>query len=107
MTVRFESILAKEKACVKCFDMKEEKKVESFKIFMAATEKKIDLEDNKTKLKERRVELATTWENTKMLTMRMDKLDPDAAMIVCVIHVNMLNCLAAKVEADGKEVVAE
>ena len=55
---------------------------------MTATKKKINLEDEKTKLEEKKVKLAATSEDTKMLTMRMDKLDNDARMIVCVVHVN-------------------
>ena len=51
MTVRFEGILAKkEEACVKRFDVKKEKKAKRFNILMAATEKKLNLEEKETKL---------------------------------------------------------
>jgi hypothetical protein len=43
-----------------------------------------------------------------MLTMKMDELDPDVAMIVQAIRVRMLKRLAAEMEvADAEEPAAE
>lgn len=68
---------------------------------MPLTEKKISFE-GKTKLEERRVELAAASENTKILTMRMDERGDDVGMIVRTIRVKMLKMKAAKKEADGE-----
>ena len=69
---------------------------------MAAIEKKINLEGNKTKHEERRFELTTASEDTKILTMRMDELDDDAA-IVHAIRIKMLKRLADEMEVVKKE----
>jgi hypothetical protein len=77
MAERFEGILEKkEDACVKGSNVQEKKQAERFNMLMTTTEKKINLEENKTKLEERRVELATALHDMKMLTMRMDELVP-------------------------------
>ncbi|KAE8808443.1 hypothetical protein D1007_15193 [Hordeum vulgare] len=81
ITETFENILAKEDACVK-----EEKKGERFNILMAVIENKINLKEKKIKLEEKMVELTSTSEDTKILTMRMDESDPDVVMIVHVVH---------------------
>ncbi|KAE8778121.1 hypothetical protein D1007_48986 [Hordeum vulgare] len=76
MTEIFEDILAKkEDKCVKRYGMKEEKKAEMFNIWMAATEKEINLKEKSTRLEEKMVELATILDDTKMLAMRKDELD--------------------------------
>ena len=72
--------MAKEEACVNRSDVKEEKKAERFNILMAMN-KKINMEEKKTELKERRVGLTTASKDTKMLTMRMNGLDDNVAMI--------------------------
>ena len=63
---------------------------ERFSILIGVIEKKINLEEKKSMVEERQVELATASEDTKILTMKMDYLDPDAAMIVQFVHVRML-----------------
>ena len=65
----------KEDPCVKRHDMNEEKKAERFEKFMVATEKKI-------KLEEKRDELAANPDDAKMLTLKTENLDPDAAKTV-------------------------
>lgn len=98
-----EDILVKEETCDKRSDMKEEMLAERLNILMVTTDKKINFEEKKTKLKERRVELAATSEYSKMLTMRMDKLDSNAAMIVCAVRHKMMKRLAVEMEATEKE----
>jgi hypothetical protein len=58
----FENILAKKERCVKHSNIEEEKKVERLHILMAATEKKLNCKEKKTKLGEMRVELASASE---------------------------------------------
>jgi len=48
LTERFENILAKEEACVRRSDIKEERKAERFKQLMDAAEKKVKLEERWT-----------------------------------------------------------
>ena len=56
LTQRFEDILAKKgEACVRCSDIKEERKAERFKQLMEATEKKIKLEERRTMIEESKV----------------------------------------------------
>ena len=80
--------------------MKEENKAKRFNILIAATKKK-------TKLEEKKIELEAASEDTKMLTMRMDELDPNAAMIVHAVRVRMLKRLADEKEVDGEEAANE
>ena len=70
---------------------------------LGGTEKKINLEEKKTKLEERRFELTAALEETKMLTIKMDELDPDVVMIMRAIRVRMLKRLAADLEGSGGE----
>ena len=42
-----------------------------------------------------------------MLTMNIDELDLDVAMIVCFVHVKMLKLLAAAMETSQKEADSE
>lgn len=72
---------------------------------MVTTEKKINLEVKKTYVEERKIELAIASEDSKMLTMRMDELN--VAMIMCVVHLRLLECLVAKMEATKKEAACE
>ena len=92
-------LVKKEGACVKG--------LERFNILVVATGKKINFEEKKSKLKERRVELASASEDTNMLTIRIDELDPDLAMIVRTIYVRMLKRLAAEMGPDEKEAADE
>ena len=103
MMKRFEGILVKKENCVKRSNVKEEKKAERLSILVAATNKKLNLEEKKTNLKERRVELVAALKDTKVLTMRMEKLDDDAVMIVHTICVKMLKRLTPEMEASKKE----
>lgn len=99
MAKRFEGILTKkEDACVsvKLSKVKGQKKAGRFTILMAAAKIKVNLEEKKIKLEERRVELVpASWE-TKMLTMRTDELDCEAAMIVHAVCVKMLKRLVTE-----------
>ena len=79
-------------------ELKEEKKVERFNVFMAAAERKINLEGKKTKLKKRRIELTAALEDTRVLTMRMNDLDDEAGTIARAVHVKMLKRLAVENE---------
>lgn len=58
---------SKKETCIKSDDMKEEKNVERFNIFMKTALKKIDLNKKETKLEERRVELVAALKDIKML----------------------------------------
>ena len=49
------------------------------------------------------VELAAASEETKMLSMKMDNLDPDGGNIVQAVHAKMLKSLAAEM-AEAKVV---
>ena len=42
---------------------------------------------------------------TKIFTMRMDELDDDATMIVCIVRVRMLKPLVDNLEVEEKEKV--
>ncbi|KAE8802120.1 hypothetical protein D1007_22173 [Hordeum vulgare] len=76
MTKRFEDIMAKKKEiCVKRNDTEDKKKAEQFYKFIAMQRKMIKLQDKKP-------EPVAISEDTKMLTMKMLYLDPDAAKIV-------------------------
>ena len=92
--------MAKEETCINLNDVKEEKKTERFDKFIIVQEKLV-------KLQEKKVELAAASKDTKMLTMRMDELDDDVALIVRIIRVKMLKRLAAEMKAaketDGEE----
>jgi hypothetical protein len=68
----------KEEAYVKRLDVKEACKAERFNMLMAATEKKLKLEEKnamleekKTMFEEKKVEIAATSEDAKMLTLKM------------------------------------
>ena len=74
---------------------------------MATPEEKNNLKEKKIKLKGRKVVFAAASMDTKMLTIKMDKLDPCVAMIVCAVCVRMLKCLAAELEMAEKEAVGE
>lgn len=67
-----------------------EKKAETLNILMAMTEKKINLKEKKTKLEEKKVGFTVASKDTKILTMRIDELDDDVALIMCAICVKML-----------------
>ena len=56
-------------------------------------EKKTKIKEKKTKLKEKKFEFAATSKDTKMLTMKMDELDTNVAMIVQAVCAKMLKCL--------------
>ena len=94
-TKRFEDIMAKEETCIKHNDVKEEKKSEWFDKFIVVQEKLIKLQ--------KKVELAAASEETKMLSMKMDNLDPDGGNIVQAVHAKMLKSLAAEM-AEAKVV---
>nr|BDI54600.1 predicted protein [Triticum aestivum] len=90
----------KKEACVNRHDIKEEKKKERFDIFMAAREKKINvgnqkskLKEKKTKLEERRVEPRALQRKPKMLAIKMDELDLDVPKVVQAVLEKMLNHL--------------
>ena len=74
---------------------------------MATTEEKNNLEEKKTKLKERKVVFMAASVDSKMLTIKMNKLDPYAAMILCVVCVRMLKRWAAELETVEKEAAGE
>nr|BDI54719.1 serine carboxypeptidase-like 34 [Triticum aestivum] len=94
----------KKEACVNRHDIKEEKKKERFDIFMAAREKKINvgnqkskLKEKKTKLEERRVEPRALQRKPKMLAIKMDELDLDVPKVVQAVLEKMLNQLPNEV----------
>ena len=105
MMEKFKGIMCKkEEACGKCHDIKEEKKAGRFDIFMTATGKKIKLgkkktklEEKKTKLEERWFELAAALEETKMLTIKMDELDPNVAKVMQAVLAKILKRLPTEV----------
>ena len=115
LTERFEDILAKKgEACVRCSDIKEERKAERFKQLMEAIEKKIKLEERRTMIEERkaaleekRVKIAANAEDTKMLTLNVDSLDADARMVVQSVCYQMLQRQKDQLAADDSEDVAE
>ena len=68
MTQKLEGFLDnKEQECVDRHGIKEEKKAESLDTFMAATEKKINLKNKKTKLKKRRPNLKRGGLSSRLL----------------------------------------
>ena len=95
---RFGDILAtKEEACVRCSEIKEERKAERFKLLMDAMNKKLKLEERRTMIEERKaaleekkVMIATNVEEAKMLTLNGDSLDADARIIVQSARYQML-----------------
>ena len=103
---RFEDILAKkEEACVKRSGINEEKKSERFKLLIEVTGKKFKLEERRTIIEERevvleenKVKIAGNAEDTKMLTMKISDLDPDAAKIPQAYRARMLKRLAANLD---------
>ncbi|KAE8815342.1 hypothetical protein D1007_07312 [Hordeum vulgare] len=83
MMERFEDILAKnEETCVKRSDIKETCKADRSSILMAMTEKTLNFKKKKVGLEEKKVEFATSSEETNVLTLKMKDLDDDTRMIV-------------------------
>lgn len=70
MTKRFKDIFIKNDACVKLINTKKEKGAVRFNILMAAIKKKI-------KLEEKMDELMAASTDARMLTIKMDELDPE------------------------------
>ncbi|KAE8821010.1 hypothetical protein D1007_01042 [Hordeum vulgare] len=77
-------------------DIKREKKAERFDMFLAVTEKKI-------KIEEKKVELVANSNNAKMLTLKMEDLEPDATKIVQAYHARMFKRLAVELEEPAVE----
>ena len=81
MTERFEDILSKEEeAYVKRLDIKEEKKLERFKLLMETTEKKLALEEKralieekKAMLEEKKVKIAANAEDAEMFSLTAER----------------------------------
>ncbi|KAI4989807.1 hypothetical protein ZWY2020_038170 [Hordeum vulgare] len=104
MMERFEDILAKnEETCVKRSDIKETCKADRSSILMAMTEKTLNFKKKKVGLEEKKVEFATSSEETNVLTLKMKDLDDDTRMIVQALHLIMLKCTKDQVEGAEKE----
>ncbi|KAE8782504.1 hypothetical protein D1007_44171 [Hordeum vulgare] len=86
MMERFEDIMTKKEICVKHNDVKEENKDERFGKFIV-------LQDKMIKLQKRKVELAAASEDTKIFSMKMSGLDPNAVKIIQFCHDVILKCL--------------
>jgi hypothetical protein len=115
LTERFEDILSKkEETCLKCSDLKEEKKAKRFKLLIEATDKKFKLEERRTMIKERKaaleekkLKITTNADDAKMLTLNLDAFDADARMIVQSVCYPMLQWQEYKLIAVDNEAEAD